>query len=110
MTTQNKVWNDIQAAVARKFRPLADNVLVARLEVEKLTAGGLHIPDTAQKKQVQAIVLAVGPGKRTRSGVQEPAVKVRDVVLLSEWGGTEVTIEDIECLILKEDDILAVVE
>lgn len=94
-----------------KFRPLADNVLLSRLDAEKVTKTGIVIPDIAQEKQVKATVLAVGPGRRNRNGsVQEPAVKVGDVVLLGKWAGSEIKIDDQECVVLKEDDILAVVE
>jgi len=94
-----------------KIRPLHDRVIVERLESETTTAGGLIIPDTAKEKPIQGKVIAVGAGKRDDSGkVHALDVKEGDRVLFSKYGGTEVQIDGNERLIMREDDILAVVE
>ena len=94
-----------------KIKPLHDRVLVRRLEQEEKTAGGIIIPDTAKEKPQQAEVLAVGPGARDESGKVVPLdVKVGDVVLFAKWGGTEVKIDGEDLLVMKETDIIAIVE
>jgi chaperonin GroES len=93
------------------FRPLHDRVLVRRLEVEEKTRGGIIIPDTAKEKPVEGEVLAVGPGARDEAGRIVPLdVKVGDRVLFGKWAGTEVLIDGEERIIMKESDILGVVE
>jgi len=93
------------------FRPLHDRVLVRRIEVEEKTPGGIIIPDTAKEKPVEGEVLAVGPGARDETGKVVPLdVKVGDRVLFGKWAGTDVIIAGEERLILKEADILGVVE
>lgn len=93
------------------IRPLHDRILVKRLEEEDKTAGGLYIPDTAKEKPIQGKVIAVGAGKRDKDGkVQALEVKAGDKVLFSKYSGTEVRIEGDEHLIMREDDILAVIE
>lgn len=93
------------------IRPLHDRVIVKRLESENKTAGGIIIPDTAQEKPQQGEVVAVGAGARDESGkVIAPDVKVGDVVLFGKWSGTEVKIEGEELLIMKESDIMGVIE
>lgn len=93
-----------------KIRPLHDRVLVKRLEEEDKTAGGLYIPDTAKEKPIQGKVVAVGAGKRDKDGkVIAPEVKEGDRVLFSKYSGTDVKLEGEEHLIMREDDILAVV-
>lgn len=93
-----------------KIRPLHDRVLVKRLEEEDKTAGGLYIPDTAKEKPIQGKVVAVGAGKRDKDGkVITPEVKTGDRVLFSKYSGTDVKLEGEEHLIMREDDILAVV-
>ncbi|MCC7259902.1 MAG: co-chaperone GroES [Alphaproteobacteria bacterium] len=94
-----------------KIRPLHDRVLVRRVESDMKTAGGIIIPDTAQEKPMQAEVLAVGSGSRDESGKLVPLdVKVGDVVLFGKWAGTEVKIDGEELLIMKESDIMGVLE
>lgn len=93
------------------IRPLHDRILVKRLEGEDKTAGGLYIPDTAKEKPIQGKVIAVGAGKRDKEGKSIPVeVKAGDKVLFSKYSGTEVKIEGEEHLIMREDDILAVLE
>ena len=94
-----------------KIRPLHDRVIVQRLESETTTAGGLIIPDTAKEKPIQGKVIAVGAGKRDKNGaVHALALSEGDRVLFSKYSGTEVKIDGDEHLIMREDDILAVVE
>jgi chaperonin GroES len=94
-----------------KFRPLHDRVLVRRLEGEEKTAGGIIIPDTAKEKPMEGEVIAVGPGARSEDGKLHPLdVKVGDRILFGKWSGTEVKIEGTEYLILKESDVMGVIE
>jgi chaperonin GroES len=94
-----------------KFRPLHDRVAVKRVEEEQKTKGGLIIPDTAKEKPMQGEVLAVGPGARDEDGDLVPmSVQVGDRVLFGKWSGTEVKIDDEEVLIMKESDLLGVLE
>ncbi|HNW15255.1 MAG TPA: co-chaperone GroES [bacterium] len=94
-----------------KLRPLNDRVIVKRVESETKTAGGIIIPDTAKEKPVEAEVVAVGIGKLMDNGErQKMQVKVGDKILFGKYSGTEVKINGEEHLILKEDDVLAVVE
>ncbi len=94
-----------------KFRPLHDRVLVRRLEGEEKTAGGIIIPDTAKEKPMEGEVIAVGSGNRDESGKLQPLdVAKGDRVLFGKWSGTEVKIDGEELLIMKESDILGVVE
>lgn len=91
------------------LRPLHDRVIVKRLEEEKKSAGGILIPDSAAEKPLKAQVVAVGPGKRTDDGkVHAPAVKKGETVLIGKYTGTEVKIEGEDLVVLREDDILAV--
>ena len=93
------------------FRPLQDRILVRRIEAEEKTPGGIIIPDTAKEKPVEGEVLAVGPGARDEAGTLRPLdVKVGDRVLFGKWAGTEVLINGEDRLILKESDILGVIE
>ncbi len=93
-----------------KIRPLHDRVIVKRLDEAEKTQGGLFIPDTAKEKPVQGKVIAVGAGKRDKSGtVIALDVKEGDRVLFSKYSGTEVKLEGSEHLIMREDDILAIV-
>jgi chaperonin GroES len=92
-------------------RPLHDRVLVRRLEQEEKTAGGIIIPDNAKEKPMQGEILAVGSGARSDDGKITPLdVKVGDTVLFTKWAGTEVKISGEELMIMKESDILAIVE
>ncbi len=94
-----------------KFRPLHDRVLVRRSEEEERTAGGIIIPDTAKEKPMQGEVLAVGPGARNDKGeIITPDVKVGDTILFGKYSGTDVTIDGQELVIIKESDVMGVVE
>jgi chaperonin GroES len=94
-----------------KFKPLHDRVAVRRIEQEEKTAGGILIPDTAKEKPMQGEVVAVGPGERKEDGRLHPLdVKPGNRVLFGKWSGTEVRIDDEELLILKESDIMGVIE
>jgi chaperonin GroES len=94
-----------------KFRPLHDRVVVRRIDAEEKTAGGIIIPDTAKEKPQQGEVLAVGPGKRDETGkLVALDVKAGDQILFGKWSGTEVKIDGEDLLIMKEDDIMGVVE
>jgi chaperonin GroES len=93
------------------FRPLHDRVLVRRIEADEKTAGGIIIPDTAKEKPSQGEVISVGPGGRDESGKLIPIdIKAGDTVLFGKWSGTEVKIEGEDLLIMKESDILGIVE
>ena len=94
-----------------KFRPLRDRVLIRRIDPEAKTSGGIIIPDTAKEKPMEGEVVAVGPGARSESGAIQPLdVKVGDRVLFGKWSGTEVKIDGKELLIMKESDIMGIVE
>jgi chaperonin GroES len=94
-----------------KFRPLHDRVVVSRVEEDAKTAGGIIIPDTAKEKPMQGEVVAVGPGARDETGKVVPLeLKAGDMVLFGKWSGTEVTIDGKELLIMKESDIMGVLE
>jgi chaperonin GroES len=94
-----------------KFRPLHDRVVVRRIEAEEKTAGGIIIPDTAKEKPIEGEVVAVGPGARNEQGqIVALDVKEGDRILFGKWSGTEVKIDGEELLIMKESDIMGVVE
>ena len=94
-----------------KFRPLHDRVVVRRLEAEEKTAGGIIIPDTAKEKPMEGDVIAVGPGARDEAGKLVPLdVKANDRILFGKWSGTEVKIDGQELLIMKESDIMGVLD
>jgi chaperonin GroES len=94
-----------------KFRPLHDRVVVKRIEAEAKTAGGIIIPDTAKEKPSQGEILAIGAGGRDEAGKLIPIdLKVGDRVLFGKWSGSEVKIDDVEVLIMKESDIMGVLE
>ena len=94
-----------------KFRPLHDRIVVKRVTADDKTAGGIIIPDTAQEKPSQGEVIAVGPGGRDEAGKLIPIdIKVGDRVLFGKWSGTEVKIDGQELLIMKESDILGIIE
>jgi chaperonin GroES len=94
-----------------KIRPIHDRILAKRLAEEDKTAGGLFIPDTAKEKPLEARVIAVGDGKILESGKIQPlSVKVGDKVLIGKYSGSEVKLDGEDHIILREDDILAVVE
>jgi chaperonin GroES len=94
-----------------KFKPMHDRVLVRRIEQEEMTSGGIIIPDTAKEKPMEGQVIAVGPGGRDETGKLIPIdVKIGDRVLFGKWSGTEVKIDGEELLIMKESDIMGVIE
>ncbi|WAC26016.1 MULTISPECIES: co-chaperone GroES [unclassified Ancylobacter] len=94
-----------------KFRPLHDRVVVKRVDAETKTAGGIIIPDTAKEKPSQGEVVAVGPGARDEAGkLVALDVKAGDRVLFGKWSGTEVKIDGVDYLIMKESDILGVID
>jgi chaperonin GroES len=94
-----------------KFRPLHDRVVVKRVEQEEKTKGGIIIPDTAKEKPQEGEVIAVGPGARNEDGQIVPLdVKAGDRVLFGKWSGTEVKIDGEELLIMKESDLLGIIE
>ena len=94
-----------------KFRPLHDRVLVRRIETEAKTAGGIIIPETAQEKPSEGVIVAAGSGVRRDDGTVVPLeLKAGDAVLFGKWGGTEVKINGEDLLIMKESDILGVIE
>ena len=97
--------------MAVKFRPLHDRVVVKRLTEDMKTAGGIIIPDTAQEKPMQGEVVSAGPGTRDEDGERVALdVKAGDIVLFGKWSGTEVKIDGVELLIMKESDIMGVIE
>jgi chaperonin GroES len=97
--------------VSMKIRPLNDRLLIQRLEEEDTSTGGIIIPDSAKEKQAQGKVIAAGPGKVDDSGRRvKLQVKKGDVVLFSKYGGTDVKLDGIDYLIMREDDILGIVE
>jgi chaperonin GroES len=94
-----------------KFRPLHDRVVVTRIDAQAKTAGGIIIPDTVKEKPTEGEVIAVGPGGRDESGKLIPIdLKEGDKVLFGKWSGTEVKIDGVEYLIMKESDIMGVIE
>jgi chaperonin GroES len=94
-----------------KFRPPHDRVVITRIDAENKTAGGIIIPDTAKEKPTEGEVIAVGPGGRDESGKLVPIeLKKGDRVLFGKWSGTEVKIDGVEYLIMKESDIMGVIE
>ena len=94
-----------------KFRPLHDRVVVRRIEENEKTAGGIIIPDTAKEKPMQGEIVSVGPGARDEAGRLVPLeVKKGDKVLFGKWSGTEVKLDGHELLIMKESDILGIID
>ena len=94
-----------------KIKPLYDRILVKRLEEQEKTAGGLYIPDSAKEKPLEALVVAVGAGKIQEDGsLRKLEVKAGDKVLFSKYSGSDIKIDGAEHLILREDDVLAVIE
>jgi chaperonin GroES len=93
------------------FRPLHDRVVVRRLTAEEKTAGGIIIPDTAKEKPMEGEVIAVGPGARNEQGALVPLdVKAGDKILFGKWSGTEVKLDGEELLIMKESDIMGIID
>ena len=94
-----------------KFRPLHDRVVVRRLNAEEKTSGGIIIPDTAKEKPMEGEIIAAGPGARNEAGQLVPLdVKAGDRILFGKWSGTEVKIDGEELLIMKESDIMGIIE
>ena len=94
-----------------KFRPLHDRVVVRRIEQDEKTAGGIIIPDTAKEKPMESEIIAAGPGGRNENGQLVPFdVKVGDRVLFGKWSGTEVKLDGEELMIMKESDIMGIIE
>jgi chaperonin GroES len=94
-----------------KFRPLHDRVVVRRLDAEEKTTGGIIIPDTAKEKPMEGEVIAAGPGARNEQGqLQALDVKAGDRILFGKWSGTEVKLDGEELLIMKESDIMGIIE
>jgi chaperonin GroES len=94
-----------------KFRPLHDRVVIRRLNAEEKTSGGIIIPDTAQEKPMEGEVVAVGPGARNEQGqIVALEVKAGDRILFGKWSGTEVKLDGEELLIMKESDIMGIIE
>ena len=93
------------------FRPLHDRVLIRRVEAEEKTAGGIIIPDTAKEKPMEGEVVAVGPGVRGEDGKIQPLdVKAGDRVLFGKWSGTEIKLDGEDLIIMKESDIMGVID
>ena len=93
------------------FRPLHDRVVIRRVEAEEKTAGGIIIPDTAKEKPMEGEVIAVGPGARGEDGKLQPLdVKAGDRVLFGKWSGTEVKLDNEDLIIMKESDIMGIIE
>ena len=97
--------------MAMKIRPLQDRIIVKRIEEEEKTKGGIIIPDTAKEKPMEGEVVAVGPGARDENGKVNPLdVKEGDRIIFGKWSGTEVKIDGEELLIMKESDIMGIIE
>ena len=93
------------------LKPLNDHIVVKRLEQESVSKGGIIIPDTAKEKPAKGVVMAVGAGKRAKDGTRlSPEVKAGDIVLFGKYSGSEVKLNGSEYMILREDDVLAIVE
>src|SRR5918999_787770 len=100
-----------EEATTMQFRPLHDRVVIRRIEAEERSKGGIIIPDTAKEKPQEGEVIAVGPGARDENGkIQALDVKVGDRILFGKWSGTEVRLDGEELLIMKESDIMGIVE
>jgi chaperonin GroES len=109
--TSNRQIYPVHGANLVKFRPLHDRVVVRRLAAEEKTSGGIIIPDTAQEKPMEGEVVAAGPGARDEKGtVVALEVKAGDRVLFGKWSGTEVKLDGEELLIMKESDLMGVIE
>lgn len=95
--------------MAAKLQPLADHLVVKPTQKEEVTKGGIYLPDTAKEKPQEGEIVAVGPGRMTDEGKRIPMeVKVGDRVIYSKYGGSEIKIEDVEMMILRESDVLAI--
>ena len=95
----------------KKFKPLQDRILVKRLEEKEVKKGGIIIPDTAKEKPQEAEVIAIGPGKVTKDGTRQAmSVKVGDKILFGKYSGSEVKLDDEEYLIMREEDVLGILQ
>src|SRR5579883_1047996 len=104
-------WGYGGKSMAMKFRPLHDRVVVKRVAEEEKTKGGIIIPDTAKEKPMEGEIIAVGPGGRDENGKLVPLdVKAGDRILFGKWSGTEVKLDGVEYLIMKESDIMGILE
>jgi chaperonin GroES len=119
LRTRDGLFGEAEQAIAQRstwrfamqFRPLHDRVVVRRLDAEEKTAGGIIIPDTAKEKPMEGEVIAVGPGARDEAGRVVPLdVKASDRILFGKWSGTEVKLDGEELLIMKESDIMGIIE
>lgn len=111
MSTQQMAKPKCATESKTKLLPLGNRVLVSRLEPEQKLKGGIVLPDSAKKKQEQAKVVAIGPGKKDKSGNLIPMpVKVNDIILMEKYSGQEITLCDEEFIIIKADDIIAIIE
>jgi len=109
--TQVQQAKEGKTMTAGKIQPMGNRVLLRRLEQEEKLKGGILLPDTAKKKQEQAEVIAVGPGKQDKNGALIPMpVKVGDRVLIEKYTGQEVTFDDEEYMIVRADDLIAIIE
>jgi chaperonin GroES len=101
----------VQEKTSTKLRPLGNRVIVKRLEAEEKLRGGILLPENAKKKQERAEVVAIGPGKREKNGNLTPVpVKVGDIILMEKYSGQEITIDEQEFVIVKADELIAIVE
>ena len=96
--------------MAQRVKPLHDRIIVKRLEEDDKSKGGIFIPDTAKEKPQQGKVIAVGPGRKADGKIVAPDVKAGDTVLFAKYSGTEIKLEGEDVLIIREDDVLGVVE
>merc|ERR1712230_319371 len=104
-------FNNVNKEIGMKFRPLHDRVVVERLDSDEKTAGGIIIPDSAQEKPMQGKIVAAGGGARDDNGKIQPLdVKEGDTVLFGKWSGTEVKIDGKDLLIMKESDIMGILQ
>lgn len=111
MSTQQMAKPKSATEAKIKLLPLGNRVLVSRLEPEEKLKGGIVLPDSAKKKQEQAKVIAIGPGKKDKNGNLIPMpVKVNDIILMEKYSGQEITLNDEEFIIIKADDIIAIIE
>ena len=93
-----------------KFRPLQDRILIKRLKTEEKTTGGIFIPDSAREKQLEGVVVAIGPGKFINNHLQKLSVKIGDKVLFAKYSETEIELQGEKMILLREDDLLGIIE
>jgi chaperonin GroES len=111
MLTHNLSFSLKEKSMAKSIRPLGDRILIKRIEAEQKTAGGILIPDNAKEKPAEGKVIAVGNGKTLEDGKVAPlTVKAGDTVLFGKWSGTEVKLDGEEHILLKEDEVLAILD